>query len=135
MADINEQKYRFELLGTVQIPLDHLPPLLFLFFRYSGIPVTGQIHQIKLIIDIIEIDCLRLAGSRGNTRIRFPVHKRIDQGRFPYVGFSGKCHFRFIVYRQGTCDPAHCFQINTSDYHIILLSALFPALHPYSLPV
>ena len=135
MPDINEQEYCTELRRAVQIPLDHLPPLLFLFFRNSGVSIPRQVDQIEAVVDIIEIDRLCFPRCCRSTRISLPVHERIDQGRFSYIRLSRKCDLRFIIYRQSTCNSAHCLQINTSDYHIILLSVLFPALHPYSPPV
>ena len=79
MPDIDQEKDRLQTLGGVKIVLDHFPPLCLHFLGRLGIAVPRKIHQIHGVIDVVEIDRLRLARLCGGTRQRFPVHQRIDQ--------------------------------------------------------
>ena len=73
MAHINQQKYRKQLLGCMQIALNHLAPLRLDFDACGRIAIARQIDQIHGLIDIIKIDGLRLARLGRGTRETFAV--------------------------------------------------------------
>ena len=62
MSDIDKKKNRFKFFAGVKIILDHLPPLLFDLYACRRIAVSGQIHKIELIVDIVVVDRLSLSG-------------------------------------------------------------------------
>ena len=61
VADIDQQKHRFQALGSMQIILNHLSPLRLDFHICIRITISRQIHQIHRFIDIIKINRLGLS--------------------------------------------------------------------------
>ena len=70
------------------------------------------------MINIVEIDRLSLTRNSRNTGVGLPVHQGIYQRRFPYIGFPRESHFRQMVFRKRTCNPAYSLKIDASYYHI-----------------
>ena len=118
VPDIDQQKDRLELLGGMQIALDHLAPLRLDFLIGFCVAIARQIYQIKHFIYIIKVDGLGFAGLGRSSRQAFPVHDPVDEGGFANVTLSGKCNFRQYIIRKLTRNAADRFQLNGFDYHI-----------------
>ena len=62
VADVHQQDYLTDLLGLMQIALDHLAPFFLFGLGHLGIAITGQVHIVQSIVDVVEVDGLGLAG-------------------------------------------------------------------------
>ena len=122
MPDIDQQKYRRQLLGGMKIALDELSPLLLFRLGNLGIAVPREVDQIQLPVDIVIIDGLRLAGLGRRPCQALAIHERIDQGGLSHVGFTGKSDLRKIIIRKFTGISADRFQFHLFYDHYFFLS-------------
>ena len=117
------------------------PTAPWLCLRYLGIAVARKVHQVnRSLVDIVKVDSLGLSRLCRTVRARdFPVHQRVDHGRFSHVGFSGEGHLHACsFFGSGLVMPQTVSRCHIFYNHNHVLSQFldihcdrFQRLHPY----
>ena len=119
MTDINQQKYRLQLLRTMQVALNELSPFFPDFLGHLSIAVARQIHQVHGLIHVIKVDSLGLPRLGRGPGQRLPIQKSVDQGRFSHIGLACEGDLRQFIFRETAGNTADRLQIYIFNNHFV----------------
>ena len=108
----------------MKIVLNHLSPFGLYLLVGPGIAVARQVHIVEGVVNVVKIDRLGFSRLSRRSGIGLPVHQRVNQGRFPYVGLPGKGKLRLRIGRKLAGDAADSLQIYFFYNHFRFLFSL-----------
>src|SRR3954449_5274404 len=118
---VEQDKDQPESIGALEIAAYELAPGTGYVLRDLGIAVTGEVDDVKAVVDEIELNGLRLPGCLADARHCFPFQNGVDEARFSDVGATDHRELRSAVSRKVVGFVRRAVELDCSDVQVMSL--------------
>src|SRR3954451_5004218 len=118
---VEQDKDQPESIGALEIAAYELAPGTRYVLRDLRVAVTGEVDDVKAVVDEIELNGLRLPGCLAVARHCFPFQNGVDEARFSDVGATDHRELRSAVSRKVVGLVRRPVELDCSDVQMIVL--------------